>query len=73
MSGFRVVIPARYGASRLPGKPLRLLAGRPMIAHVWDRAIESGADEVVIACDDARIRFPHVLPLGGRGHLSSER
>ena len=52
---FKVVIPARYGASRLPGKPLRELAGRPLVAHVHDRARESGA-EVVIATDDARIR-----------------
>lgn len=53
--GFRVVIPARYAATRLPGKPLRELAGRPMIAHVIDRARESGAREVVVATDDARI------------------
>jgi len=55
MSGFVVVIPARYASTRLPGKPLRLLAGRPMIAHVYERAIESGADEVIIATDDERI------------------
>ncbi len=55
MSGFVVVIPARYGSTRLPGKPLRLLAGRPMIAHVYERAVESGADEVIIATDDERI------------------
>lgn len=54
-SGFRVVIPARYGASRLPGKPLIELAGRPMLQHVWERARESGASEVVIATDDERI------------------
>ena len=55
MQGFKVVIPARYGSSRLPGKPLRLLAGRPMVEHVYRRACESGAEEVVIATDDARI------------------
>lgn len=55
MSGFKVVIPARYASSRLPGKPLRQLAGQPMIEHVYRRARESGADEVVIATDDARI------------------
>ena len=55
MSGFKVVIPARYASSRLPGKPLRELAGRPMIEHVYRRACESGADQVVIATDDARI------------------
>jgi 3-deoxy-manno-octulosonate cytidylyltransferase (CMP-KDO synthetase) len=52
---FRVVIPARYGAQRLPGKPLLPLAGRPMVEHVWRRAQESGALEVVIATDDERI------------------
>jgi 3-deoxy-manno-octulosonate cytidylyltransferase (CMP-KDO synthetase) len=52
---FKVVIPARYGASRLPGKPLRELAGWPLVRHVHARALESGA-EAVIATDDARIR-----------------
>jgi 3-deoxy-manno-octulosonate cytidylyltransferase (CMP-KDO synthetase) len=53
--GYTVVIPARYASSRLPGKPLRLIAGKPMIEHVWRRAMASRADEVVIATDDARI------------------
>ncbi|MGA7802570.1 MAG: 3-deoxy-manno-octulosonate cytidylyltransferase [Gammaproteobacteria bacterium] len=52
---FNIVIPARYGSSRLPGKPLRLLAGRPMIEHVHRRAVESGAREVIVATDDVRI------------------
>jgi 3-deoxy-manno-octulosonate cytidylyltransferase (CMP-KDO synthetase) len=52
---FIVVIPARFGASRLPGKPLREIAGEPMIAHVARRALEAGAREVVVATDDARI------------------
>ena len=52
---FRVVIPARYASSRLPGKPLVELAGRPLLQHVWDRARESGAAEVVVATDDERI------------------
>lgn len=55
MSGFKVVIPARYASSRLPGKPLRELAGKPMVEHVYRRACESGAQQVVIATDDARI------------------
>lgn len=55
MSGFKVVIPARYASSRLPGKPLRMLAGAPMVEHVYRRACESGAEQVVIATDDARI------------------
>lgn len=52
---FKVVIPARYASTRLPGKPLQDLAGEPMVLRVWARARESGADEVVVATDDARI------------------
>lgn len=52
---FKVVIPARYDSVRLPGKPLLILAGKPMIQHVWSRAMGSGADEVLIATDDYRI------------------
>lgn len=54
MTAFKVVIPARYGSTRLPGKPLLPIAGRPMIVHVCQRALETGA-EVVLATDDARI------------------
>jgi len=53
--GFRVVIPARYASSRLPGKPLLDIAGKPMIQHVYERAMQSGADSVIIATDDSRI------------------
>jgi 3-deoxy-manno-octulosonate cytidylyltransferase (CMP-KDO synthetase) len=53
---FKAIIPARYGATRLPGKPLRLLAGKPLVQHVFERAMESGADEVLVATDDERIR-----------------
>lgn len=52
---FRVVIPARFGSTRLPGKPLRMIDGKPMIAHVFERARSSGAIEVIVATDDARI------------------
>ncbi len=55
MSGFRVVIPARYASTRLPGKPLRVIADRPMILHVCERARESGAKQVIVATDDSRI------------------
>ncbi|HEX7813182.1 MAG TPA: 3-deoxy-manno-octulosonate cytidylyltransferase [Burkholderiales bacterium] len=54
-SSFVVVIPARYASSRLPGKPLADIAGKPMVVHVADRARESGAEEVIIATDDGRI------------------
>jgi 3-deoxy-manno-octulosonate cytidylyltransferase (CMP-KDO synthetase) len=52
---FKVVIPARYGASRLPGKPLLEIAGKPLIRHVYECARQSAAAEVVVATDDARI------------------
>lgn len=55
MTDFIVAIPARYGASRLPGKPLRLIAGEPMVLHVARRALAAGAREVVVATDDVRI------------------
>jgi 3-deoxy-manno-octulosonate cytidylyltransferase (CMP-KDO synthetase) len=52
---FKVVIPARYASTRLPGKPLRLIGDRPMLQHVYDRAQQSGAEDVIIATDDTRI------------------
>ena len=53
---FRVIIPARYESTRLPGKPLRDMAGKPMIQHVFDCATRSDAAQVIIATDDARIQ-----------------
>jgi 3-deoxy-manno-octulosonate cytidylyltransferase (CMP-KDO synthetase) len=52
---FSVVIPARYDASRLPGKPLLLIAGKPLIQHVYECASKSDADRVIVATDDQRI------------------
>ncbi len=52
---FKVVIPARYASTRLPGKPLLDIAGKPMIAHVCARASEAGAEDIIIATDDLRI------------------
>lgn len=53
---FRVVIPARYASSRLPGKPLADIGGKAMVLHVLDRALESGAQSVVVATDDAGVQ-----------------
>ena len=56
MSGHvAVVIPARYASSRFPGKPLAILAGKPMICHVCEKAAKSTADTVMVATDDSRI------------------
>jgi 3-deoxy-manno-octulosonate cytidylyltransferase (CMP-KDO synthetase) len=52
---FVVAIPARHAATRLPGKPLRLLGGEPLVLHVARRALAAGAREVWVAADDARI------------------
>lgn len=53
---FIAIIPARFASTRLPGKPLRKIAGRPMILHTADRANESGAEAVYVATDDERVR-----------------
>jgi 3-deoxy-manno-octulosonate cytidylyltransferase (CMP-KDO synthetase) len=52
---FTVLVPARYASSRLPGKPLADLGGKPMVVRVAERARESGAMRVVVATDDRRI------------------
>ncbi len=51
-----VVIPARWGSTRFPGKPLHLIAGKPLVQHVWERCKQCRhVDKVVIATDDERI------------------
>jgi len=52
---YRIVIPARHGSLRLPGKPLLLLAGKPLLQHVHERALRSRAAETLVATDDERI------------------
>lgn len=52
---FYVVIPARYASTRLPGKPLLDIAGKSMVVWVAERAKQSGAKQVIVATDDARI------------------
>jgi 3-deoxy-manno-octulosonate cytidylyltransferase (CMP-KDO synthetase) len=54
-AAFTVVIPARFGSSRFPGKPLKTIAGKPMIQLVWEQACKSSATRVVVATDDQRI------------------
>lgn len=79
MRDFVVVIPARFASERLPGKPLRPIAGKPMIQHVHERATESRAREVIVATDDERIaaaceQFGAKVCMTGSGHASgSER
>jgi len=69
--GALVVIPARYGSVRFPGKPLALLHGKPLIQHVYEQAAKAGgADEVVVATDDARIAQA-VERFGGRAAMTS--
>lgn len=75
MTDFAVVIPSRYASERLPGKPLRDIAGKPMLRHVWDRAIESEASEVIVATDDQRIAdaargFGATVHMTDAGHQS---
>lgn len=68
---FMVVLPARYGSTRFPGKPLANIAGRPLIEWVYRRARDiRGAKEVVVATDDRRI-FEVVESFGGRVVMTS--
>ena len=62
---FSVIIPARYAARRLPGKPLLDIGGKPMVQHTFERASESHARQVVVATDDQRIAEA-VRSFGGR-------
>ena len=52
---YKVVIPARYASTRLPGKPLRELLGKPMLQYVFDAAMACAASEILVATDDGRI------------------
>lgn len=69
MTPFRVVIPARFASTRLPGKPLADIHGKPMIVRVWERAAASGAAEVWVATDDVRVRDA-VLAEGGNALMT---
>ncbi|CAM3559133.1 3-deoxy-manno-octulosonate cytidylyltransferase [Vibrio aerogenes CECT 7868] len=67
---FTVVIPARYQSSRLPGKPLADICGRTMIQRVYDQAMQSGAQRVIVATDDPRIEQV-VTSFGGQVCMTS--
>ena len=70
MSEFRIVIPARYASTRLPGKPLRVIHGKTMIQWVYESASESDAIEIVVATDDQRI-YDTVAGFGGQVCMTS--
>lgn len=67
---FTVVIPARYAASRLPGKPLSMIGNKTMIQRVYEQAAAAGAAEVIVATDDQRI-IEAVEAFGGRAMMTS--
>jgi 3-deoxy-manno-octulosonate cytidylyltransferase (CMP-KDO synthetase) len=67
--GVTILIPARMAATRLPGKPLADIAGRPMIAHVLDRATEAGVGPVFVATDSEEIAAA-VSKAGGKAVMT---
>lgn len=67
---FTVVIPARYQSTRLPGKPLADIGGKPMIRWVYEQAIQAGADNVIVATDDSRVEKA-VESFGGQVCMTS--
>lgn len=75
MLHYIIIIPARYASSRLPGKPLADIGGKPMIEHVFKNAQKTTAASVVVASDDARIKacvqgFGGVCVMTDSRHLS---
>jgi len=65
------VLPARWDSSRFPGKPLHIIAGKPLIQHVWERCLQcSKLDEILVATDDERI-VSAVSDFGGKAVLTS--
>jgi len=69
---FSVVIPARFASTRLPGKPLQLIAGKTMVRRVYEQAQLSAAQQVLVATDDQRI-FDEVLSFGGLAVMTSDQ
>ncbi|WP_392562770.1 3-deoxy-manno-octulosonate cytidylyltransferase [Orbus sturtevantii] len=69
---YTVVIPARYASTRLPGKPLADIAGKPMVIRVMEQAKLSSADRVIVATDNQQV-FDVVSSFGGEVVLTSEK
>ena len=66
-----IVIPARMAASRLPNKPMALIAGKPLIEHVWARAVACAIAPVYVATDHQDI-FDHITSLGGQAVMTRD-
>ena len=72
MKNIVAVIPARYQSSRFPGKPLAMIAGKPMIQRVYEQVKQAvGIDEVVVATDDERI-YNTVRQFNGKAVMTGE-
>lgn len=69
---FHIIIPARFESTRLPGKPLLDIAGKPMIQHVYERAIEAGAASVTVATDNLQVEQV-VRGFGGNACLTNDQ
>ena len=68
---YTIIIPARYASTRLPGKPLRNLAGKPLIQHVYEAAIQAKAQAVYVATDNEKI-FDVVTEFGGKAVMTAD-
>ena len=71
-NGYSIIIPARYGSSRLPGKPLLQIKGKPLIQHVYETASRTKAKEIIIATDNDVI-LNTATSFGCRAILTSEK
>ncbi|USD31477.1 MULTISPECIES: 3-deoxy-manno-octulosonate cytidylyltransferase [Vibrio] len=67
---FTVVIPARYESTRLPGKPLADISGKPMVQWVYEQSLQAGAEKVIVATDDVRVENA-VKAFGGEVCMTS--
>ena len=66
-----IIIPSRYGSTRLKGKPLIKIAGKPMIQHVYEKSQKAvGISDVIVATDDKRI-FDTIIGFGGNARMTS--